>query len=41
MDNADNRGTFLLYGDVIESSVTSADDVGVYLGSVTITAVTN
>ncbi len=41
MDNLDNRGTFLLYGDVIESSLTSADDIGLYQGSLTVTAVVN
>jgi hypothetical protein len=39
--NADHKGTFLLYGDVIEGSVTSADDVGTYSGSLTISAMTN
>ncbi len=41
MDNADNRGTFLLMGDVIESSVTSADDVGIYQGAITVSAIAN
>ena len=41
MDVVDNRGNFLLYGDVIESSVTSADDLGLYTGSLTITAIVN
>lgn len=41
MSNTDNRGTFLLYGDVLESSVTSADDVGTYEGTLTITTVIN
>ncbi|MBO1063111.1 MAG: hypothetical protein HEQ14_19945 [Aphanizomenon flos-aquae CP01] len=39
--NPDHKGTFLLYGDVIESSVSCADDVGSYSGSLTISAMTN
>jgi hypothetical protein len=35
--DTDNRGNFNLLGDVIESSVSNADDVGTYTGSMTIT----
>lgn len=41
MANTDNRGTFLLYGDVIESSLDTFDDIGTYEGTLTITTVLN
>ena len=35
--DTDNRGNFNLLGDVIEASVSNADDIGTYTGSMTIT----
>ena len=38
--DTDNRANFNLVGDVIEGSVSNADDIGTYTGSMTITITT-